>query len=151
MIATLNESHGAAYGFKVIDHLTAEDVAALVTQLDAVLATHANKPVGVLVDITEMIGATWAARWHEMTFLHRHSDFIARIAIICDNEWQEVAEMAVTTAAGVQAQTRYFHSSELIHAWHWVRMQPHQDGMPVRIIHPGSGLFADYAPEYVGI
>lgn len=151
MIATLAESHGAAYGFNVVDHLTAADIAELATAIEAVIAANGNKPIGLLSDITAMAGATWSARWQEMNFLHRHSDFIARIAIVCDNDWQEVAEMAVTAAIGMQAETRYFHSTEIAHAWNWVRMRPHEEGMPVRVIYPGTGLFSDYTPEYVGI
>jgi len=30
-------------------------------------------------------------------------------------------------------------------------MHPHDQGMPVRIMYTGTGLFADYTPEYVGI
>jgi hypothetical protein len=151
MIENLKESHGAAYGFKVVGNLTTGDVAELAASIDAVIATNGGKPIGLLADLTDMSGATWAARWEEMRFLRHHSDFIARMAVICDIDWQQVAEMVVVTAGGMQAETRYFYSAEIAHAWHWVRMHPHDHGMPVRVMYPGTGLFADYTPEYVGI
>ena len=151
MIETLKESHGPAFGFKVVGKLTPEDITALTAELDRAIAAHGNRPMGVLADVTGMHGATWAARWDEMHFLRHHTDSIARFAVICDNEWEEVAEMTVITAGGMQAETRYYRSDELTHAWHWVRMHPHDNGMPVRVLQPGTGLFADYTPEYVGI
>ena len=151
MIEALKESHGPAFGFKVVGKLTADDVAALTTALDTAIAANGNKPMGVLADLSEMHGATWHARWNEMHFLRQHTGSIARLAIVCDQDWEEAAEMAVVTAGGLQAEARYYRSDEMTHAWHWVRMHPHDDGMPVRIIQPGTGLFSDYTPEYVGI
>ncbi|HET9100181.1 MAG TPA: STAS/SEC14 domain-containing protein [Acidobacteriaceae bacterium] len=151
MIETLKESHGPAFGFKVIGTLTAEDVSALTTALDIAIAANGNKPMGVLADLTTMHGATWAARWDEMHFLRHHNNSVARLAIVSESQWEEAAEMAVVTAGGLQAEARYYGSDEISHAWHWVRMHPHDNGMPVRIIQPGTGLFSDYTPEYVGI
>jgi hypothetical protein len=51
----------------------------------------------------------------------------------------------------MQAETLYFLASEIHHAWHWVRMANHDEGMPVRVIYPGKGLFQNYTPEYMGI
>lgn len=151
MIETLKESVGPAFGFNVVDKLTTTDIAGLASAIDKAIAAHGNRPIGVLADVNRMHGATWLARWDEMRFLRHHTDSIARLAIICDSQWEEVAEMTVVTAGGLQAETRYYHSDELSHAWHWVRMHPHDDGMPVRVLQPGTGLFADYTPEYVGI
>ena len=151
MIETLNQSHGPAFGFKVTGNLTTADVADLATSIDAAIAANHSKPIGLLADLTEMSGATWAARWDEMHVLHRHSDFIARMAILCDIDWQQVGEMVLNTVSGMQAETRYFHSNETSHAWHWVRMGPPDNAMPVRVLHPGKGLFSDYTPEYVGL
>jgi hypothetical protein len=45
----------------------------------------------------------------------------------------------------------YFHSTEMLHAWHWVRMKNLDGSMPIRVVYPGRGLFQDYTPEYTGI
>jgi hypothetical protein len=99
MIEKLDESHGPAFGFKVKGKLTADDISDISTQLDFAIAQH-KKPLGILADLSGMHGATWAARWEEMRFLQRHTDHIARLAVVSDNKWEEIAEMtAVATAA----------------------------------------------------
>jgi hypothetical protein len=150
MIERLAESHKAAFGFKVIGKLTADDVAGLSQQIDDIIAHH-KKPIGILADLSEMHGATWAARWEEMRFLHRHTDHIARLAVVSNDEWQEISEMILLATTYLQAQTLYFHSSEIIHAWHWVKMARTDESMPTRVMYPGKGLFHDYTPEYMGI
>jgi hypothetical protein len=151
MIEALKQSTPPAFGFKVTGELTAADITTVAPLIAAAITANHAKPIGLLSDLTAMHGATWAARWDELHFLRDHSDSIARIAVVCDLDWQQVSEMALNTAAGMQAETRYFLSSELDHAWHWARMGPHDDAMPVRVLYPGVGLFGDYNPEYVGI
>ena len=150
MIERLKESGGSAVGFKVIGRLSAEDTASLSQQIEFAMKRH-KRPLGILADLSEMEGASWAARWQEMRFLQRHSDHIARMAVICDDPWQEISEMVLVATAVLQAQTLYFHSSEIIHAWHWVKMNKLDASLPTRILYPGKGLFQDYTPEYMGI
>ncbi len=150
MIDKLKESTGRAFGFKVTGKLTSEDIEGISGQIDFALGEH-KEPIGLLADLTEMEGASWAARWEEMRFLQRHSDRIARLAVICNDEWRELSEMVVVATAALQSETLYFHSGEILHAWHWVKMNKLDTSMPVRLIQPGKGLFTDYTPEYVGI
>ncbi len=150
MINKLQESNGSAFGFEIVGKLTTQDVFALTDQIDLVVASH-TKPMGLLADLTRMDGADWTARWDEMRFLQRHSDHIARLAIISDDEWEGVKEMIVVASAFLEAQTLYFHSSEILHAWHWVKMNNVDESMPIRVVYPGKGLFQDYTPEYMGI
>ena len=150
MIERLKESHGLAFGFKVTEKLTAEDIVGISEQIAFVIAEQ-KKPIGILANLSGMHGATWAARWEEMRFLQRHTDHIARLAIVSDDKWEEIAEMTVVATAVLQAETLYFHSSEMLHAWHWVKMASRAEDMPVRVLYPGKGLFQDYTPEYMGI
>jgi hypothetical protein len=150
LVERLSESNGLVFGFKVIGKLTAEDMVDITQQIDFVLAGHKGH-LGLLADLTAMEGASWSARWEEMRFLQRHTDRIARMAVISDDDWQEVAEMMLVATAALQAQTLYFHSSEMHHAWHWVKMKKMDEQMPVRVLYPGKGLFQDYTPEYMGI
>jgi len=150
MIEKLKESGGGAFGFKVVGNLTPLDVAELSTLIEGVIAAHKH-PIGILADLSGMHGASWAARWDEMRFLQRHSDRIARLAVVCYNEWQEVSEMVLVAASFLQAETVYCLPSDIHHAWHWVKMQAKNEPMPLRVIYPGNGLFQDYTPEYVGI
>ena len=150
MIERLMDSSGRAFGFKVTGQLSAEDILGISEQIDVAIAAR-KKPIGVLADLSGMHGATWAARWEETRFLKRHTDFIARLAIVSDNEWEQVAETTMVAVASLQAETLYFHSSEMHQAWHWARMTLAEEAMPVRVMYPGKGLFQDYTPEYVGI
>jgi hypothetical protein len=150
MISKLQESNESAFGFEIVGKLTAQDVSALTDQIDLVVASR-TKPIGLLADLTRMDGADWTARWDEMRFLQRHSNHIARLAIISDDEWEGVKEMLVVASAFLAAQTLYFHSSEILHAWHWVKMNNVDESMPIRVVYPGKGLFQDYTPEYTGL
>jgi hypothetical protein len=150
MIERLKESGGPALGFKVVGKLTALDVAELCKLIEDAIAAHKH-PIGILADLSEMHGASWSARWDEMRFLQRHSDHIARMAVVCNDEWQEISEMVLVATSFLQAETVYCPPSEIHHAWHWVKMQAKNEPMPLRVIHPGKGLFQDYTPEYVGI
>ena len=130
--------------------MSVEDVASISQQIDVVIAAQKG-PIGVLADLSGMHGATWAARWEEMRFLQRHTDSIARLAIVSNNEWEQVTETTMVAAASLQAETLYFHSGEMHHAWHWARMTLRDEAMPVRAMYPGKGLFQDYTPEYMGV
>jgi len=146
----MKESRGPSVGFRLIGRLTADDVAEISQQIEFVLSSH-KQPIGLLVDLSAMEGATWTARWDEMRFLQRHTERIARMAVISNDTFQEIAEMVLVATAVLQAQTLYFHSSEIAHAWHWVKMSKHDEEMPVRVMYPGRGLFQNYTPEYMGI
>ncbi len=150
MIEKLPESRTPAFGFRVSGQLTPEDIAAIAPAIESFLA-ETKQPIGLLADLSAMHGATWAARFDEMRFLHRHTDRIARFAVVSNDDWQQLGEMVVATAGGLQAQTLYFQRSELSHAWHYVRMKKPDDGAPIRVITPGRGLFSDYTPEYMGV
>jgi hypothetical protein len=150
MIEHLQLTRGPAVGFAVHGKLTAADTTDLLAKLDAMIGDY-KKPIGVLADLTQMEGADWAARWNEMRFLERHTSQIARLAIVGASDWEEIASMVLVATAALQAQTLYFKSSELSHAWHWVKMLKHEEEMPVRMMYPGHGLFQDYTPEYMGI
>ena len=150
MITALPQSHGPAFGFKVEGKLTPEDIAQLSPMIEAAIVSQKH-PIGLLADISEMHGATWGARWDEMRFLQKHSDHIARFAIVCNDEWQELSEMVLIATSHLQAETVYCHASQISHAWHWVRMNPKDESMPLRTLYPGKGLFQDYTPEYMGV
>lgn len=150
MIEKLTESRGLTIGFKVVGKLSSDDMASISRQIDFALA-NTKGHLGLLVDLSEMEGASWRARWEEMRFLQSHSERIARMAVVSDDDWQEIAEMVLVATAALQAQTLYFRSSEIHHAWHWVKMRKTAEAMPVRVMYPGRGLFQDYTPEYMGV
>lgn len=150
MVEKLKETRGPAYGFAVRGVLTTSDTEYISQELEHMIG-NATKPIGLLADLTQMVGADWSARWHEMRFLQKHSSQIARFAVVGTSDWEELASMILVASAALQADTLYFKPSEILHAWHWVKMGKHDDKMPVRVMYPGRGLFQDYTPEYMGI
>ncbi|SEF43812.1 SpoIIAA-like [Bryocella elongata] len=150
MIEHLQQARGPSFGFTVHGRLTSTDIEDLIAQLDLEVG-HDTKPFGVLADLSDMEGADWVARWNEMRFLQRYTDRIARLAIVGTDEWEEISSVLLVATAALQAQTLYFTSSELAHAWHWVKMLRHDQDMPIRMLYPGHGLFENYTPEYMSV
>ena len=147
MIEKLKESHGRAFGFKVTGTLTGDDIHDISREIDLTIAQNKH-PIGIVADLSEMNGATWSGRWEEMRFLQRHTEHIARLAIVSNDKWEEIAEMTAVAAAAMQATTLYFLSSETRHAWHWARMSVGEQPIPTRVMYPGKGLFQDYTPDF---
>jgi hypothetical protein len=151
MIERLKESSGGVIGFKVIGKMTAEDIKGFEPQIGHLIAERKHKPIGILADLSEMHGAELAARWDEMRFLQKHTDHIARMAVVGAGKWEEIMALLTAGAAVLQSETRYFDSSEILHAWEWVRTAKHAEDVPVRQISPATGIWKDYRPEYMGL
>jgi SpoIIAA-like len=151
MIERLKESFGGALGFKVVGKLTAEDLKGFEPQLEILIAQRKHKPIGILADLSQMHGAGWGARWEEMRFLQKHTDHIARMAVVGADKWEEIVAIVTAGTAILEAETRYFDSSEILHAWEWVRTAKHAEDVPVRQISPGTGIWKDYHPEWMDI
>ena len=151
MIERLKESLGAAFGFKVVGKITADEVKAFEPQIEFVISERKERPIGLLADLSQMEGADWKARWLEMRFLQKYTNHIARMAVVGADGWEEVVAMVLAGTAVLQAETRYFTSTEINSAWMWVRTAKNADRVPVRTIHAGTGLFKDYVPEYTDL
>jgi hypothetical protein len=151
MIERLRESGGSAFGFKVSGHIGAADVKGFEPQIEHAIAERKHKPIGLLADVSEMEGADWGARWDEMRFLQKYTNHIARLSVVGAHKWEEIGALIITGAAVLQAETRYFESSELVHAWEWARGARIADQIPVRTISAGTGIWKDYQPEYMNL
>ncbi|MFZ1916574.1 MAG: STAS/SEC14 domain-containing protein [Terriglobales bacterium] len=151
MIERLKETGGVAFGFKVVGKLLDEELKTFEPQLEFFIAEHKKHPIGILVDLTEMHGAEWKARWDDLRFLQKHTNHIARMAVVGAHRWEEVVELFTAGAAVLQSETRYFESSEMQHAWQWARTAKHAEDAPVRLISPATGIWKDYRPEFVGL
>ena len=148
MIERLKESFGAAFGFKVVGKITGDEVKAFEPQIEFVIRERKERPIGILADVSQMEGADWKARWNEMRFLQKYTDHIARMAVVGADKWEEVVAVVLVGTAVLQAETRYFASSEIATAWDWARSSKNADYIPVRRMYLGTGLFKDYVPEY---
>ncbi|MDQ2774320.1 MAG: STAS/SEC14 domain-containing protein [Acidobacteriota bacterium] len=149
MIERLKESHGGVIGFQVIGRVTANEVEAFEEQIKFLIGQRHNRPIGIVADLSQMGGVDWKARWDEMRFLQKYTNHIARIAVVGADKWEEVAGMLVTGTALLQGETLYFHSSEILHAWHWARTSKHANEAPApRHIYAATGIWKDYTPEF---
>lgn len=151
MIERLKETGGAAFGFKIVGKLTGEDLKAFEPQIEYFIAERKRKPIGLLADLSQMEGADWKARWDDLRFLQKHSDQIARMAIVGAGKWEEIVDLVIAGAAVLQSETRYFEPSEILHAWQWARTAKHAEDAPVRVISSATGIWKDYHPEYTDL
>ncbi|MBB5340864.1 hypothetical protein [Tunturiibacter gelidoferens] len=53
--------------------------------------------------------------------------------------------------AGKQRRNPLLRCLRSLDAWHWVKMSKVDEGLRVRIMYSGKGLFRDYTSEYMGI
>ena len=151
MIERLRESSGGVLGFKVTGKMTDEDIKGFEPQIEFLIRDRKHKPIGLLADLSQMRGAELKARWDEMRFLQKHTDHIARMAVVGADRWEEAMALLTAGAAVLQAETRYFDESEILRAWEWVRTSKHAEDMPVRQISAGTGIWKDYHPEYMNL
>jgi hypothetical protein len=73
------------------------------------------------------------------------------MAVVGADKWEEIVAIVTAGAAILEAETRYFDSSEILHAWEWVRTAKHAEDVPVRQISAGTGIWKDYHPEWMDI
>lgn len=151
MIERLKETGGIAFGFKVSGKLSQEELKAFEPQLEFFIAQNKKHPIGILADLTEMRGAEWKARWEDLRFLQKHTNQIARMAVVGAERWEEVVDILIAGAAVLQSETRYFEASEIQQGWQWARTAKHAEDTPVRVISPPTGIWKDYRPEFTGM
>jgi SpoIIAA-like len=151
MIKRITEAGGSGFGFKATGAITAEDVKAIEPEIEREIARSHKRPIGILVDLTELKDVEWKARWEELRFLHKYGGPIARVAVVGARKWEELmAEVAGATVL-MQADIRYFVPSETIHAWHWVKTAKFAEELPVRQLLPPGHLMSGYTPEYTDL
>ena len=151
MIEKLMESAGGVIGFKTVGRVTVDDWEHMEQQIGFLIQSRGKRPIGILVDFSDITGFDLAARWEEMRFLQKHNLNIARMAVVGADAWEKVSAMFVAAAALLQAETLYFQKSELRNAWHWVRTSKYACELsPARISAP-DGIWKDYVPEYMDV
>jgi hypothetical protein len=151
MIEKLKESSGGVIGFKVVGRVSVADTDAMVEQIQLVIGARGKRPIGILADLSEMDGIELEARWEEIRFLQKYSLHIARMAVVGAHPWEKVSSLFVVAAALLQAETLYFHESEMAQAWHWVHTNKHALDPPLPRISAATGVWKDYTPEYMDI
>jgi len=150
MIERLKESEGRAFGFRIAGRVTAEEVEAFVPQIEFAIRERGKRPIGLLADLSAMRGAEGKARWEEIRFLAKYAEHIERVAVVGAGKWEDVKAEILAGTVLVQAETRYYPTSEIQHAWHWVKTGDAGAG-PGRTILPKGTLMAGYVPEYTDV
>lgn len=150
MIELLKESDGRAVGFKVTGRVTADEVAAFEPQIERAISHGGKRPIGILADLSAMDGASWQARWEEIRFLSRWKDHIARVAVVGARKWEEIRAEVLGGTVLVEADTRYYHAGETLHAWHWVKTGDRGEAA-APVLKPKQGLMGGYDPEYMDV
>lgn len=82
-----------------------EELKAFEPQLEFFIAQHKKHPIGIIVDLTEMQGAEWKARWDDLRFLQKHTNHIARMAVVGAHRWEEVVGLFTAGAPVLQSET----------------------------------------------
>jgi stage II sporulation SpoAA-like protein len=150
VIELLKESDGRAVGFKVSGRVTKDDVEGFEPQIERAMEHAGKRPIGILVDLSAMDGASWSARWEEIRFLSRWKDRIARVAVVGARRWEEIRAEVLGGTVLVEADTRYYDAGEPLHAWHWVKTGDRGAGS-APVLKPRQGLMAGYEPEYMEV
>ncbi len=149
MIERLKESSGGVIGFKAAASVTAEDVENICQQIEFLIHSRKQRPIGILADLSDMNEMDLEARWLETRFLQKYNLHIARMAVVGAHPWERVKTLFVVASALLQAETLYFEQTGIRQAWKWVRTSSHAlDPAPGRI-SDSTGLWKDYVPEYL--
>ena len=150
MIERLKESGDKAVGFRVTGKVTAAEVEAFLPQIEFAIKDRGKRTLGILADLSAMKGAEWKARWNEIKFLSKYAEHIARVAVVGAGKWEDVKAEILAGTVLIQAETRYYPSSEIVHAWHFVKTGDAgtESG---RTILPKGTLMAGYVPEYTEV
>lgn len=147
MIERLRESNDRAFGFKVTGRVTAAEVETFTPQLEFAIRDRGRRPIGILADLSAMRGAEWKARWDEIRFLSKYAEHIERVAVVGAGKWEDVKAEILAGTVLIQAETRYFAASDILHAWHWVKTGD-AGAAPGRPILPKTSVMSGYVPEY---
>jgi len=151
MIERLRESEGRAFGFRVSGKVTADEVKAFLPQIELAIRERGKRTIGILADLSDMEGTDWSARWEEIRFLSKYAEHIERVAVVGARKWEELKAEILGGTVLIQAETRYYHGPDILHAWHWVKTGDPSAGGPGRTILRKGNLMAGYTPEYVDV
>ena len=151
VIQRLLESSGGVIGFKVVGHVSVEEYESVEQQLQLLVHSRRDHPIGILVDLTAMDSVDLRARWEEIRFLQKFTVHIARIAVVGSHPWEQLKSMFVVAAALLQSETLYFHESQIQQAWQWVRTSKHAMDPPPPRIAAAEGIWKGYIPEYMDV
>ena len=148
-IEKLKTHHSNVLGLKINGRLHAEELEAFLPELD--MAIKENRKIRLLLDVDKMLGSDLKSEWDVFKFLEKHMENLELIAIVGAHSWTKIMSEVLASSIFVNAETRYFKTGEIDHAWFWVDNAVHPDNVPVRrAYNEEDGLFTKYgSPNYV--
>jgi len=149
-INVLEQRQGNVFGFEITDKLTPEQLQKFIPLIERAVI-DANNRLRLLIDVTKMKGANIKSEWEIFEFLKQHMQSIEYIAIIGAHSWTKVMSEVLAGSIFVEAETRYFKTDEIDHAWEWAVNAAHPSHIPIRkVINSDKGLFTKYSsPDYI--
>ena len=72
------------------------------------------------------------------------------MAVVGAHKWEELKAEILGGTVLIQAETRYYHGPDILHAWHWVKTGD-SGAAPGRTILPKDSLMSGYVPEYMDV
>ncbi len=149
-INTLEQRQANVFGFEITDKLTPEQLQEFLPLLERAVI-DANNRLRLLIGVTKMKGADIKSEWEIFEFLKQHIQSLEYIAIIGAHSWTKVMSEVLAGSIFVEAETRYFKTDEIDHAWEWLVNAAHPNHIPIRkVISSNKGLFTKYgSPDYI--
>jgi hypothetical protein len=136
------------FGFKAIGRITPEDVKAVEPQIRIEISNHHKHPIGILFDFSDCRVEGALGRDALPLQVWRT---IARVAIIGARKREELMGDIAGATVLMQADIRYFHPAEIMHAWQWVKTAKYAEGLHVRMMLPPGHVMSGYNPEYTDL
>jgi len=149
-INTLDKRQNNVFGFEVIGKLTPEELQGFLPVLERAVI-DANNRLRLLVDVNQMHCANIKSEWEVFEFLKQHMQSLEFIAIVGAHSWTKVMSELLAGSIFVEAETRYYKTDEIEHAWEWLINAAHPNHIPIRkVIDSDRGLFTKYnSPGYI--
>ena len=149
-IQKIDQNFPNIFGIEVDGKVSGAEVDAFVPQVAEAVKQGSNK-LRLLIDVTKMHGANVKAEWEMFDFLKHHIDDVEFIAVVGAHSWVKFMSEIFSESIFNKAETLYFESKDIEHAWEWLQKAMHPKNQPVRrFIDSDKGLFTKYSsPDYI--
>tara|TARA_B100000315_G_C14438487_1_gene523576 strand:+ start:534 stop:890 length:357 start_codon:yes stop_codon:yes gene_type:complete len=117
MFQMLAGSGGKVVGVKASGRLTDADYQEFLPQLEKIIDQYG--PLHMLVDLADFEGFSPKAAWDDFAFGMTHWHDFARIALVGDRAWEEMAARLANLL--MRGEVRFFPLAEMDAAWEWVK------------------------------
>jgi hypothetical protein len=117
MFELLSGSAGNVLGFKIGEHITAEDVRKIGAMLSESIAASAK--VRLLIEIEGFRHLEPEALLEKLRFAVEHAGAIERMAVLGNRVW--IKSWVKIGGLMTRCEVEYFDRSELEAAWQWLR------------------------------